>query len=341
MYIRILNKFVNTVKFCQSNIHSFAKNMENLTSEQLLEAAQSFVPKMTPEMYKGQCGRIGVIGGCKEYTGAPYFAGITALKVGADLSHVFCTEAAAPVIKSYSPELIVHPILDSSNCIAEVGEWLPRIHTLVVGPGLGRDPSIFGNFKGIFQSVIELGLPLVVDADGVYFITQDPNIIKGYKKAVLTPNGIEFIRLYEKVFGETPKKEAAIDNTRNLAEALSGVTIVQKGKDDIISNGTMTIICSKQGSVRRCGGQGDLLSGSMGTFMYWANKTMKDTQSGNQAGDALLEKLGPNLTAAFGACFLTRECNRLAYLSHKRSMTTTDMIACIHQAFETYFEKCT
>ena len=30
---------------------------------------------------------------------------------GADLSHVFCTKDAAPVIKSYSPELIVHPIL--------------------------------------------------------------------------------------------------------------------------------------------------------------------------------------------------------------------------------------
>ncbi len=30
---------------------------------------------------------------------------------GADLSHVFCTKDAAPVIKSYSPELIVHPVL--------------------------------------------------------------------------------------------------------------------------------------------------------------------------------------------------------------------------------------
>lgn len=33
---------------------------------------------------------------------------------GADLSHVFCTKDAATVIKSYSPELIVHPILEES-----------------------------------------------------------------------------------------------------------------------------------------------------------------------------------------------------------------------------------
>lgn len=36
---------------------------------------------------------------------------------GADLSHVFCTKDAAPVIKSYSPELIVHPILEESYSV--------------------------------------------------------------------------------------------------------------------------------------------------------------------------------------------------------------------------------
>ena len=43
------------------------------------------------------------------------------------MSHVFCTEGAATVIKSYSPELIVHPYLPDSQvahltayCHAEV-----------------------------------------------------------------------------------------------------------------------------------------------------------------------------------------------------------------------------
>lgn len=37
------------------------------------------------------------------------------VQIGADLSHVFCTEGAATVIKSYSPELIVHPYLPDSH----------------------------------------------------------------------------------------------------------------------------------------------------------------------------------------------------------------------------------
>jgi ATP-dependent NAD(P)H-hydrate dehydratase len=58
------------------------------------------VPPLSDDKYKGQAGKIGVLGGCREYTGAPFFAAMSALRVGADLSHVFCTRSAAPVIKA-------------------------------------------------------------------------------------------------------------------------------------------------------------------------------------------------------------------------------------------------
>jgi ATP-dependent NAD(P)H-hydrate dehydratase len=70
------------------------------------------VPKLTNNFHKGEAGRIGIVGGSLEYTGAVYYSGISALKVGCDLVHVFCPQSAALPIKSYSPELIVHPLLD-------------------------------------------------------------------------------------------------------------------------------------------------------------------------------------------------------------------------------------
>ena len=36
-------------------------------------------------------------------------------QVGADLSHVFCSVGAAPVIKAYSPEIFVHPYLTETS----------------------------------------------------------------------------------------------------------------------------------------------------------------------------------------------------------------------------------
>ena len=91
------------------------------------------VPKLTYDLYKGQCGRICVFGGCFMYTGAPYFAAISALKTGCDLVHVICEQEAGQVIKSYSPELIVHPVLDTEYALEEIDQWLPRFHAVVLG----------------------------------------------------------------------------------------------------------------------------------------------------------------------------------------------------------------
>lgn len=78
---------------------------------QIMKKFREIIPKLHTDLHKGQSGRIGIVGGSKEYSGAPYFSAISSLRVGADLSYVFTTKEAAPVIKSYTPELIVLPLL--------------------------------------------------------------------------------------------------------------------------------------------------------------------------------------------------------------------------------------
>ena len=80
--------------------------------ERLIKLA---VPPLLSSGHKGSMGRIGVIGGSKDYTGAPYYAAISALKVGADLSWVFCSELASTPIKCYSPELMVKSFYSEST----------------------------------------------------------------------------------------------------------------------------------------------------------------------------------------------------------------------------------
>ena len=124
-----------------------------------LAALRSLVPPLAPTCYKGQAGKVGVLGGCADYTGAPYYAALSALKLGADLSHVFCTDTAATPIKSYSPELIVHGCLreqqpDAAARTAQadaITKWFPALTALVVGPGLGRDETL----QAVAQLVIE------------------------------------------------------------------------------------------------------------------------------------------------------------------------------------------
>ncbi|XP_078402206.1 ATP-dependent (S)-NAD(P)H-hydrate dehydratase isoform X1 [Cetorhinus maximus] len=296
--------------------------------EKNLQLVRNIVPPLIEKKHKGQDGKIGIIGGCTEYTGAPYFAAIASLKVGADLSHVFCTKDAAPVIKSYSPNIIVHPVLDSSSGVVDVEKWFPALHAMVIGPGLGRDEKVLENTKVIMEKCKQRGLPIVIDADGLWVIVQEPSVIQGYGKAILTPNVVEFARLYNTVLKGPLDEYDHQGNLLQLSQALGNVTIVQKGQKDLISDGTTVLVCSQQGSGRRCGGQGDLLSGSLGVLAHWAFTAGKEKTDG----------LNPTLVAAFGACALTRQCNHQAFQKHRRSMTTSDMIVEISTAFNKLFE---
>lgn len=79
----------------------------------LIGRVSSILPKLCNKGYKGDNGRIGVVGGSYEFTGAPFYSAISALKSGADLAHIFCSKSSSISIKSYSPEIIVHPVFFS------------------------------------------------------------------------------------------------------------------------------------------------------------------------------------------------------------------------------------
>ncbi|XP_029559642.1 ATP-dependent (S)-NAD(P)H-hydrate dehydratase isoform X2 [Salmo trutta] len=293
--------------------------------DDILPLVKNIVPPLTSKKHKGQDGRIGIIGGCQEYTGAPYFAAISALKVGADLSHVFCTKDAAIVIKSYSPELIVHPVLDSPNAVEEIEKWLPRLHSLVVGPGLGRDDKLLKNAKEVIEKSKARDIPIVIDADGLWLVAQQPSVIQGYQKGILTPNYMEFTRLYEAMHHEPLDSSDHQRSAMELSVAMGNLTVVLKGEEDLITD---VILCRQEGSGRRCGGQGDLLSGSLGVLAHWAYTSSAD----------MTKSVNPSVVAAFGACSLTRQCNRQAFHKHGRATTTTDMIQEISSAFKKLFE---
>ncbi|VDP05062.1 unnamed protein product [Soboliphyme baturini] len=304
----------------------------------LITLMKRAIPKLSYELHKGQCGRIGVLGGSEEYTGAPYFAGISALKTGADLVHIICPPEASLVIKSYSPELIVHPIVRSDFGSDEAKQLLERINVLILGPGLGRRFETMTQFSLWLKSAREMNLPMVIDADGLYFLTKLPNLIQGCKNAILTPNVVEFRHLYSSVMSAEPSEEDAILNVQMLSEKLGNVTVVRKGKSDIISNGHVAVTCDLKDAPRRCGGQGDLLSGSLGTFLYWSDLLGRCSGEIDHQPVTGNTSLISTIAASYAACSLTRTCGSMAYETYGRSLITTNLIERIHDAFTQLFE---
>jgi NAD(P)H-hydrate repair Nnr-like enzyme with NAD(P)H-hydrate dehydratase domain len=75
---------------------------------------------------------------------------------------------------------------------------------------------------------------------------------------------------------ETILQELSVENeavkTRALSLALGGVTVYRKGEVDLITSGNDVYAITERGSPRRCGGQGDILAGTLATAYYWAFK---------------------------------------------------------------------
>jgi NAD(P)H-hydrate epimerase len=60
--------------------------------------------------HKGDSGYLLIVGGSDVYSGAPALAGMAALRTGAGLVVIAAPRGVAGIVRSYSPELIVHSL---------------------------------------------------------------------------------------------------------------------------------------------------------------------------------------------------------------------------------------
>lgn len=304
----------------------------------LLKKVYNMVPPMLESFHKGQLGRVAVIGGSEDYTGAPYFSAMASAKLGCDMSHVICEPGAGAVIKTYSPNLMVHPYMRQSKNLAqsesadsvsaEVVGMLSRLHVVVIGPGLGRDKLMQDTCAKVIEEARKQGIPFVLDADGLYLAQTRPELVEGCKECILTPNVVEFGRL-AKAKGVNVDEGDPSELCSKLSKAFGGVTIIQKGAKDYISNGSHTLVSEGEGGLKRSGGQGDTLTGSLATLLAY-RKAYHDKLWDIGTEMSRSETLA---LAAYGGSCITRECSKLAFKEKGRSLQASDLTEHVHTAF--------
>lgn len=268
---------------------------------------------------------------------------------------------------------MVHPYLHSSETLgpvesssvpspdvptlaAPIISFISRIHVLVIGPGLGRDPITQKIVAEVMRRAKESKTAMVLDADALILVQDDPSLVHGYEECILTPNVVEFSRLAKalQVDVSDPRDTSVCER---LSAALGGVTIIQKGPSDVISNGITSIICDVTGGRKRSGGQGDTLTGSLGTFLAWRKAYHEGLWDDKEASSSQLtgkpatketisrelEDTAPNtkkfspattlLLAAFAGSGITRACSRRAFKAKGRSMQAGDLTDEVHGSF--------
>ncbi|QLQ81028.1 hypothetical protein HG537_0E03830 [Torulaspora globosa] len=326
--------------------------LSKLSHRELLQLAQKrCITPLLPKFHKGQNGRVCIVGGCEDYTGAPYFSANAAALMGCDMTHVICEREAAPVIKSYSPNLMVHPYLRTGE-LGEMGKIKPllsRVHVLVIGPGLGRDDGMLSAVKEIIRTVLHDHrgqIPIVIDADGLYLISRDEETRKLLARfprgrIVITPNVVEFKRIKDALGGDP----GSLEPGAYIASKLQCIVVEKGGEDKIFSPEHapdaegVWLVNSVEGSNKRVGGQGDTLTGIIACMLAFCRARYDFKLCGDDAArsDPRMEWVDYAMLSCYVGSTVTRECAKLAYEAKKRAMQTMDMNDRVGQVYDKLF----
>lgn len=261
----------------------------------LPEAARPRRPR-----HKGEAGRVLVVGGSTDMTGAPRLAALGALRAGAGLLTVAAPEAALPSIRAGLPEAVTHSLPAGpggrewhAGQLATLREPLAACRArgaVVVGPGMGRRNGAEEFLRALLE---EPGRPpVVLDADALFALAEEPELL-GFLTArdVLTPHPGEAATL----LGATP---AEVQADRFAAHArlreLAPACWVLKG-EGTLSGAAGGPVCLSPWSVPQLavGGSGDVLAGMVGALLAFGLDAARAAALGVEvharAGRALAE----------------------------------------------------
>jgi len=263
-----------------------------------------YYPHPCSTSHKGENGKVLVVAG-GPYTGAPALVGLAALRTGADLVFITTPKTCWSIVSAFSPNLIVKPLpgsLLSSSHIPRIKELLPRVDTVIIGPGLGDEQDTVDAIPPLVDLCVSQEKSLVIDADAISSLTR----IHSIHNSVVTPHQHEF----KKLTGKHPDKTQVQLWAKNL-----GVTFLVKGHVDLITDGTQIKLNQVHNVGMTVGGTGDVLSGIIGAL------------------------LGKNINPFHAACmgaFLNGMAGNMAYETLSYGLMATDIIDRIPLVLKNY-----
>ncbi len=236
------------------------KPQHTLITDKLIK--NTLVPRK-PEAHKGDCGHLLIVSGSSGKTGASILTAKGALKTGAGLVTIAAPESLNPILETTLVEAMTLCLNETDNhCIDEtafdtITHNLTNKKCLALGPGMGTENTT----KKLVNKLIPFcNIPMVIDADGINCIADNPGILKTAKAPViLTPHPGEMAGLMQ-------------TDTQSIQKdrILYAIKFAEKYNVIIVLKGAKTIIATPCGKVyinpfgnsgMASGGMGDVLTG--------------------------------------------------------------------------------
>lgn len=232
------------------------------------EALKRF-PKRREDAHKGDFGHVLVIAGSAGYTGAAYLTSQAALRSGSGLVTLAVGRSLYEIMAVKLTEVMVKPFFEtkdfSLSLLAEkdIINFSSKCNSIAIGPGISQNKETQGLVRNL---VAKLGLPIVLDADGINAFAGHLDILKNDRSnLVLTPHPGEMARLIGKDIADVQ------NNRKDIALKFASqynTVLVLKGHNTIVANPAGEIYENQTGNVGMAtGGTGDILTGMIASFI--------------------------------------------------------------------------
>lgn len=265
-----------------------------------LEDLYSVMPIRPAHSNKGDYGKVLVVAGSRDMSGACYLCAAAAYKSGAGIVRILTEVHNRTCLQEMLPEAILSTYDDTID-EAALQEALDWAGVIVAGPGLGQSQTAVT----LVKAVLCAGKPTILDADGLNILAKHSELTELlHKQIVLTPHLGEMSRLCGKSIGEI--QDTMLETVLTYAKNQQ-LTCVLKDAHTIAADWNQNVYINTDGNAGMAkGGSGDVLAGVLGAMA--GNRTIgaMPEYSGNplftkvvlgvalhsKAGDAAAGELG-------------------------------------------------
>jgi NAD(P)H-hydrate epimerase len=220
---------------------------------------------------KGSFGRVMVVAGSHNYTGAATLACLGALRAGAGL----VTLAALPTVRAAAasqlpevtfvplPEVDGEPDIGAADAVVRA---LSGYDVLLLGPGLGQSSGAQALVRSLLAAPGIAETPVVIDADALNILARNPGWHESiHRQAILTPHPGEFARLAASAVAEVQARRIEVARER---AASWNQTVVLKGAETVIAAPDGSVLLSPFANpALATAGTGDVLAGAIAALL--------------------------------------------------------------------------
>jgi len=203
--------------------------------------------------HKFSYGKVLMIAGSKDMSGAAYMAALAAYRTGTGLVEILTHESSRISLQCALPEAIVRTYQDGYESLDLAIETmnLESYDAILIGPGLGQSDA---GERLLNITLKQSSVPIILDADALNLLSKNMDLIlESSVPIIMTPHIGEMSRLTKF------PSEAILDNTVEFAQAFSKtnqvITVLKSHR---------TVVCNAEGftCINLCGNDGMATAGS-------------------------------------------------------------------------------